>query len=105
MNGNGACSRMAPFWENTIDTYGHVVKFGRIDAEKDIRLVHRLPFPTSVFPTFFTISHHSAPTLISFDSHNIGAGRITWILKMAIIFEFRLILNRTCEKYLKSRYQ
>jgi len=73
MNGNDACSRMAPFWENTIDTYGYVVKFGRIDAEKDVRLVHRLPFATSIFPTFFTISHHSAPALISFDSHNIGA--------------------------------
>lgn len=30
---------MAPFWESIIDKYGHVVKFGRIDAEKEIRLV------------------------------------------------------------------
>lgn len=61
MNGDDACKRMSPFWESTIQKYGHVVKFGRIDAEKDYNLVSKLPFASPIFPTIYSISPYAAP--------------------------------------------
>ncbi|KAL4435514.1 hypothetical protein ABPG74_020290 [Tetrahymena malaccensis] len=84
MNGDDACKRMSPFWETTINTYGHIVKFGRINAEIDYKLVQRLPIPSRIFPTIFSFSHYNAPQLVTFSTHNIEAELAKFVQKSVV---------------------
>ncbi|EAR90747.2 DnaJ domain protein (macronuclear) [Tetrahymena thermophila SB210] len=84
MNGDDSCKRMSPFWETIINTYGHIVKFGRVNAEIDYKLVQRLPIPSRIFPTIFSFSHYDSPQLATFSSYNIEAELAKFVQKSVI---------------------
>eukprot|EP00931_Biecheleriopsis_adriatica_P009211 TRINITY_DN110293_c0_g1_i1.p1 TRINITY_DN110293_c0_g1~~TRINITY_DN110293_c0_g1_i1.p1 ORF type:complete len:701 (+),score=143.77 TRINITY_DN110293_c0_g1_i1:23-2125(+) len=53
---NGQCATFHPFWENQIQKYGHLVRFGRIDMTND--QAKWLPMRVRVLPTVLKFGRH-----------------------------------------------
>lgn len=53
---DGNCAQFHPFWENQIQKYGHLVRFGRVDITSDV--AKWLPVKYRILPTILKFARH-----------------------------------------------
>ena len=66
-DGDEYCERFSPVWEQAATDLDKMVKFGRINADKEPQLIPLLPFKIKVYPTVLTVVQ-SAATIFSLKS-------------------------------------
>jgi len=81
-DGDEVCEKFSPVWEQVAGDLEGMVKFGRVNADKESQLLPSMPFKIKVYPSVFT-TEQAGPVIFSLKSM-FDPRELTKMIKEAI---------------------
>jgi len=70
-DGNPTCIHIADTWDMVAKSYGGSVKFGRVNAMSQQKLLNRLPYHITLFPTIMAVVPGQYPDIFTWSRYNL----------------------------------